>query len=282
MTVDFFTPIVDDPFDYGRVAATNSLSDVYAMGARPIVALNIAGFPEGELPADVVAAILKGGATAAKEAGVVIAGGHTVKDPEVKYGLSVVGLVHPDEIIQNSGARPGDRIVLTKALGTGVLATAHMEGDLDADTYTRLVASMIQLNRSAATKMREHGVHAATDITGYGLLGHALEMAKASGVTIAITGSAVPVLPGALDAIARGYLTGGGRTNRLFVGDDVDLGKTDEPLQNLLFDPQTSGGLLVSLPAAEADAYVRALEADHTAAVIGEVTGKAATYLRVV
>lgn len=284
LTVDFFTPIVDDPFDYGRIAAANSLSDVYAMGARPVAALNIAGFPENELPSEVIGDILRGGAATAKEAGIVIVGGHTVTDPEVKYGLSVVGMVHPDEIVQNTGARPGDRIVLTKPLGTGVLGTAVRADDLPAAEYATLVASMTLLNKDASEKMREFGVHAATDITGYGLLGHALEMAKASDVAFDLVAGDVPALPGALDAIGKRYLTRGGKTNQQFVGDAIEWGDSiPEAIRHLLFDAQTSGGLLIALPADRADGFLKALGSRHTAAIVGEVRERVSDkYLRIV
>ncbi len=198
LTVDYFTPIVDDPFDFGRVAAANAFSDVYAMGATPLVALNIAAFPEGELGPEVLARILEGGSAVAREAGVVVAGGHTVTDREVKYGMSVVGTIHPDRIVRNGGARPGDALVLTKPLGTGVLATKLKAGKLEDEYYAAFVASMTRLNKTASEIMREHEVHACTDITGFGLLGHALEMAEASGVTLDIAAADLPVLPGAL------------------------------------------------------------------------------------
>ncbi|MEJ2720272.1 MAG: selenide, water dikinase SelD, partial [bacterium] len=221
LTVDYFPPIVDDPFDFGRVAAANALSDVYAMGGRPIAALNICGFPEGALPAAVLGDILRGGASVAASAGVVIAGGHTVSDKEIKYGLSVVGTIHPDRIIQNRGARVGDRLVLTKPLGTGVLSTKLRAGKLDAGTYAALVDSMTRLNKVASERMLEHEVHACTDVTGYGLLGHGFEMAEASGVCIEISAADVPLLPGAVQAVHETFLTGGAGSNRLFVGDDV-------------------------------------------------------------
>jgi len=271
LTTDFFTPIVDDPFDFGRVAATNSLSDVYAMGGRPIVALNIAGFPEGKLPTEVLGDILRGGAAVAGEAGVSIVGGHTVNDAEVKYGLAVVGLVHPNRIVTNGGARPGDALVLTKPLGTGALATALKRGQLGDDALARLTAVMTLLNREASERMRARGVRAATDVTGYGLLGHGYEMAAASGVTIRIDAAAVPAIDGALDAIAAGCVPGGAGTNRLFLEPHVRVeGNVDDARMGLLYDPQTAGGLLIALAPADAKALVADLRATHPdAAIVG-------------
>jgi selenide,water dikinase len=284
LTLDFFTPIVDDPYDYGRVAAANSLSDVYAMGGRPLVALNIAAFPEAGLPTEAIADILRGGAAVAKEAGIVIAGGHTVSDKEVKYGLSVVGIVHPDHIMQNAGAKPGDRLILTKPLGTGALSTAlKMEG-LDDDCYAALVGAMTTLNRAAAEEMEDYGVHACTDVTGYGLLGHGLEMAQASGVTLEIEAAAVPTLPGTMEMIRRGFLPGGTFANRRFIEGEVEWKRTlDEPLEHLLVDPQTSGGLLLSVPPEHADAYLASLRKSYPqASFAGRVTARDRVSLRVV
>jgi selenide,water dikinase len=265
LTVDFFTPIVDDAYDYGRVAATNSLSDVYAMGGRPVVALNIAGFPENKLPADVLREIIRGGADVARDAGVSIVGGHTVNDPEVKYGLAVVGLIDPRRIVRNTGARVGDRLVLSKSIGTGVLATRLKAGKLPPEAAARLVAVM-------TTLMLQHGVHACTDITGYGLLGHANEMAENSGATMVLRAAAVPFIDGAHDAAAQGYLTGGGNNNRKFLADRVRLAPSiDAATAALLFDAQTSGGLLMAVPAGEADALLAKLKPNHPqAAVVGE------------
>jgi selenide,water dikinase len=272
MTVDFFTPIVDDPYDYGRVAATNSLSDVYAMGGRPIAALNIAGFPEGEIAPEVASEILRGGLDAARAAGVAVMGGHTVNDKEVKFGLAVVGLIDPERIVTNAGAKPGDRLVLTKPLGTGVLSTALKAGKLDEAGTKRLVDTMTQLNREASQQMLAHGVHACTDVTGFGLLGHAAHMARESGVEIAISASQAPLMEGALQGVRDGHLTGGGGTNRMFVNEMLRIeDDVDDEMMSLLCDPQTAGGLLIALPAKEADALVAALRPSHPqAAVVGE------------
>ena len=284
LTVDYFTPIVDDPFDFGRVAAANSFSDVYAMGGTPLVALNIAAFPEGELGPEVFAKILEGGSAVAREAGVVVAGGHTVTDREVKYGMSVVGTIHPDRIVKNGGACPGDALVLTKALGTGVLATKLKAGKLDEDSYAAFVSSMTRLNKTASEIMREHEVHACTDVTGFGLLGHALEMAEASGVTLDISASDLPVLPGAIEAIEGHFVPGGAGTNRIFVFDKMKwVRPKDETLDTLLVDPQTSGGLLIALPGARVEGFVEALRPScPEAAVVGRVTAAGDVRLRIV
>ena len=265
LTVDYFTPIVDDAYDFGRVAATNSLSDVYAMGARPVAALNIAGFPEGKVPPDVLGEILRGGADQAAAAGVPVLGGHTVNDPEVKYGLAVVGQVHPDRIVTNAGAKPGDRLVLTKPLGTGTLSTALKNGRLSEAGIRRLVDVMTVLNRDASAAMLEHGAHACTDVTGFGLAGHAHEMAAAGGVTIAIDTAAVPVIEGALESAADGQRPG---KNRSFVEPTTRIADgIDESLLYLMFDPQTAGPLLIAVAPERVDALLDSLSPD--AAVVG-------------
>jgi len=281
LTVDFFTPVVDDPYDYGRVAAVNSLSDVYAMGGRPVVALNVAGFPEKEIAADVLAEILRGGGDVAREAGVAIVGGHTIDDKEVKYGLSVVGFVDPKDMVTNAGAQPGDKLVLTKPIGTGVLSTQHMAEKLDQAGLARLVAVMTQLNKEASEKMRDFGVHACTDVTGFGLLGHANNIAKESGVTVEIEAASVPLIDGALGAARDGYLTGGGNKNRRFLADVLRSdAEPEETLGHLLFDPQTAGGLLVALPADQAQPFVDALLPTHPqAAIVGECTASGDAHL---
>jgi len=284
LTVDFFAPIVDDPFDFGRVAAANSLSDVYAMGGRPFAALNIAAFPEQTFPDEVLGDILRGGADVAKQAGVVIAGGHTVSNEEIKYGLSVVGLVHPDRIITNAGAKPGDALILTKAIGTGVLATALKAEDLPDDEYKSLVDSMTMLNRAGAELMEKHNVRGCTDITGNALLGHGFEMAEASGVTLEIRAADVPVLPGTHAAVEKHYLTGGEAKNRAYVGDAVvcDTG-IDETTEHILYDPQTSGGLLMAVPSSQGTELLKDLHKTHkNAAIIGQVIESKDARIRVV
>ncbi len=250
-TVDFFPPIVDDPYTFGAIAAANALSDIYAMGGRPILALAIAGFPE-DLPPAVISAILQGGADKVAEAGAVIAGGHTVIDKEPKYGLCVTGLVHPDRITAKAHARPGDALLLTKPLGTGVITTAHKRGAVAGDHLQAAIASMLRLNGRAAELAASAGSHSATDITGYGLLGHAAELARNSGVGLAIDVERVPLLPGALDYARQGIVPGGLSRNREFLLNDgfvrLAVG-LDDAWTQLLFDPQTSGGLLFALPA---------------------------------
>jgi selenide,water dikinase len=277
LTVDFFTPIVDDAYDYGRVAATNSLSDVYAMGGRPVVALNIAGFPEKAFPHEVLREIIRGGADAARAAGVSIVGGHTVNDPEVKYGLAVVGTIDPRRIVRNAGARVGDRLVLSKPVGTGVLATQLKAGALPPERAKTLVAVMTTLNREASELMLAHDAHACTDITGYGLLGHGSEMADGSDVTLRLRAADVPLIEGAREAAARGYLTGGGNNTRRFLAGAVRLAPSvDEATTALLCDAQTSGGLLIAVAPERADSLLAKLKQNHPqAAIIGECVPRA-------
>jgi len=247
LTVDFFAPLVDDPYDYGSIAATNAISDVYAMGAEPVLALNIAGFP-ADLPSQTVADILRGGADKVGEAGAVVAGGHTIIDEEPKYGLCVLGLVHPDRILTKAGACPGDAVYLTKALGTGLVTTAAKFDEAAPEHLQAAIRSMTMLNRHASHIARE-SAHALTDVTGYSILGHAYEMASAGNVSIRFTCSALPLLPGALDYAFKGITTGGGARNRNYLDGKVDISpKVTEEIQHILFDPQTSGGLLFALP----------------------------------
>jgi len=247
-TVDFFAPIVDDPYDFGQVAATNALSDVYAMGGEPLTALNIVGFPAGSLSLDVLSEILRGGQDKVHEAGAVVAGGHSIVDEEVKFGLAVTGRVDPKRVLTNAAARPGDRLVLTKAIGTGILATAMKRGRLDPAHERTLIASMTTLNRDASRAAIAVGVRCATDVTGFSLLGHASHIARASGVTLVIQASAVPVLDGAAAALGAGIRTGGAERNVAYLQALVEWGAVPEPTRALLVDPQTSGGLLVAVP----------------------------------
>jgi len=272
LTLDFFPPIVDDPFDFGRVAAVNSLSDVYAMGGRPLAAMNVAGFPEKKLPAEVLAEILQGGAESAARAGCALVGGHTVDDDELKYGLAVVGTIHPDRIVTNAGARPGDALILTKPLGTGLVSTALMKDELDDDGVRRLIDVMTTPNDTASARMLEHDVTACTDITGFGLAGHCYEMARASGVTVRLQSASLPVIEGALWAAEKGYLTGGGSNNRSFVNREAAVADgLDENLLHIVFDPQTSGGLLIAVPMDNAEALLASLgDACPQASVVGE------------
>jgi selenide,water dikinase len=284
LTVDFFQPVVDDAFDFGRVAAANSVSDVYAMGGRPIAALNIVCFPEGDFPLEILETILRGGADVVAQAGAVIAGGHTVKDKELKYGLAVVGLVHPDRVITNGGAQPGDKLILTKPLGTGILATALRAEKLDPAGTQLLVDTMVQLNKEASRLMIEHGAHACTDITGYGLLGHAYEMASASQLSCAIQVSEIPVLEGALEFAAQGMNPGGSRNNRKFVAGQVSASNpVDTTREHLLYDPQTSGGLLIAVPQSGAENLLEGLKQVCPASrIIGEVIPRDQTALKLV
>jgi len=260
-TVDFFTPIVDDPRTFGRIAAANSLSDVYAMGGRPLTAMNIACFPRRSLPLEVLREVLLGGHEMAREADTLIVGGHTVEDPEFKYGLSVTGTVHPDRVVTNAGARDGDRLILTKPLGTGVLATAVKRGKAGPEVEAEAVRWMTTLNRDAAEAMQEVGVHACTDVTGFGLLGHALEMAAASEVTLELQASAVPLIAGAREFAAAGTLPGGSKANRKFCERAVTVeAGVDSLLVDLLADAQTSGGLLIAVASDRAQALHAALE----------------------
>ena len=247
-TVDFFTPIVDDPYTFGAIAAANSLSDVYAMGGHPLSALSILCYPgDGDLGD--LEAILRGGAEKIHEAGCALLGGHSVNDPAIKFGYAVTGTVHPDRIKANGGARPGDALLLTKPLGTGIISTALKQGIAAEAHYAASVESMLTLNRAACEAMLKFAVNGCTDITGFGLIGHAREMALASRVTLEIDSSLVRFLPGALEYAKQGAIPGGLRNNRKFASPGVE---GSSPLDDLLYDPQTSGGLLISLPEADA------------------------------
>jgi selenide,water dikinase len=245
-TVDFFTPIVDDPFDWGRIGCANALSDVYAMGGRPALALNIAAWPVEELPLEMLKRVLEGGAKTAAEAGVSIVGGHTIHDPEPKYGMAVTGFVDLDRIVRNSTAPPDARLFLTKPLGIGLITTALKRGEATEEQVAAAVETMTTLNAAASEAMVEAGVEAATDVTGYGLLGHLHFMLVASGVSAEIDAAAVPQLPGALELAERGMVAGGTRKNHAFLNDLVDWGELTEPEQMVLADAQTSGGLLIA------------------------------------
>jgi selenide,water dikinase len=248
LTTDFFTPIVDDARDWGRIAAANALSDVYAMGGRPLVALNLTAWP-ADLPVELLARVLRGGAEVAAQAGCPVVGGHSIDDPEPKYGLAVVGLADPDRLLTIARARPGDRLVLTKPLGTGVVATAVKRGDPDPAAVAAAVAAMTTLNRDPAEAALAAGVQAATDVTGYGLLGHLHRMLRASGVAGEVDAARVPFLPGAAELAAAGFVSGGTRNNERYLRDHVDLEPGLPPVvATLLHDAQTSGGLLLSAP----------------------------------
>lgn len=274
-TVDFFTPIVDDPYVFGQIAAANALSDVYAMGADPIVALNIVGFPKGTLEIDVLGEILKGGGERVRAAGAVVIGGHSIIDKELKFGMAVTGTVHPDKVLRNVGVREGDGLVLTKRLGTGIITTALKQRKAPAASVRAAVSSMVSLNKTASTVMRRFPVHACSDVTGYGLLGHAYEMASGSGVTIVLRAAALPLLPGVARLAAGGYLTGGCKRNRSYLAGKVAVRRAvAEAIADVAFDPQTSGGLLIALPAKDAPRLVKALRAAGVAAatMVGTAT----------
>lgn len=278
-TVDFFTPVVDDPYSFGLVAAANALSDIYAMGARPVTALNIIAFPEEKLPLDILVQILKGGLEKATEAGVSILGGHTIKDDEPKYGLAVTGFVNPARLMTNAGARPGDRLFLTKPLGSGVITTAIKRGLAEAPVVDQIVSLMGALNRSACEVMTEVGAHACTDVTGFGLLGHLHEMAFASGAAAVVSASAVPILPIARDFARQGAVPGGSLANLRYVARCVEYDPAvDELTRTLLADAQTSGGLLIATPPDRAKAMEEGLRAAgvDAAAEIGEMTEETA------
>jgi selenide,water dikinase len=247
-TLDFFPPLVDDPRTYGEIAAANALSDVFAMGGRVLFALSIAAFPE-ELPRDVMAAIFEGASDKVREAGGILAGGHTIRDPEPKYGLAVTGAVHPDRILRKGAARPGDVLLLTKRLGTGLLVSGHRQGRANAWAFDAAIDQMRALNRAASEVLVREGVTAATDVTGFGLLGHGLEMARASGTRFVVDAWALPALDGALAIAAAGVETGGAAHNRRYAFPSLTVGDTVAPeLVSLAFDPQTSGGLLAAVP----------------------------------
>jgi selenium donor protein len=270
-TVDFFAPIVDDPYDFGQVAAANALSDIYAMGGTPLTAMNIAAFPTDRLPIDVLTEILRGGQDKVHEAGAHVIGGHTVVDEEVKYGLAVTGRIDPRAMLTNAAARVGDRLILTKPVGNGVLATAMKKGALTAAATSEVVGLMRELNAAASRAALDVGARCATDITGFGLLGHASHIARASGVTIMVRTSAVPILAGAAEAWLAGARPGGGTRNLDYVTPLVSWGSASDVDRALLTDPQTSGGLLVAVPSSRAPEY---LERVPRAVEIGEVLPK--------
>jgi selenide,water dikinase len=267
-TVDFFTPVVDDPYAYGAIAAANALSDVYAMGGEPLTALAIAGFPERDFPLEWAAAIVRGGAEKLREAGCALLGGHSVRDPEIKFGYAVTGRVDPERMLTNAGARAGDLLLLTKPLGTGVIATALKAGEAAPEPVAAATRWMCELNRAAAAAARRHALRAATDVTGFGLVGHALNLARQSRVTIELELASLPLLPGALELAPR-YQPGGLKANqRQFEPQLDDRAASDEARRVFLFDPQTSGGLLLPVPAVRAEALLSELPG---AARIGRV-----------
>ena len=283
-TVDFFTPIVDDPYTFGQVAVANALSDIYSMGGRPLTALNILCFPVGTMDASVLEDILRGGLDKLDEADTALVGGHSVEDTELKYGLAVTGTVHPDRLVSSAGARPGDRLVLTKPLGTGIINTAAKGGQADEALVERIARSMATLNRTAAELMLEAGAHACTDITGFGLLGHAAQMAEQSQVGLTFKLAAVPLFPEVVTLARRGLCPGGLFRNKKYYAGRVSFRPgIEEHLQDVLFDAQTSGGLLVSLDAGQAEAFLARLHQAgiREAAIVGEVTSGEAGKIRV-
>jgi selenide,water dikinase len=273
VTADFITPIVDDPRAWGRIAAANAVSDVYAMGGRPILSLNLVGWNTDELGTEILLAVLEGAAEAAVEGGWITVGGHTVEDPEPKFGMAVVGDVHPDRILTNAGLRPGDSLVLTKALGAGVVATALKAGHAPDDVVAVSVASMSRLNKEAAGVALGAGATGATDVTGFGLLGHLRSMAEASGVDAELHASDVPVMPGVLELVGKGFVAGGTRRNLTWAAERVEVDGVGDDMVIVLADAQTSGGLLFGAEPSRAEEAAAALrESGHAAAVIGTVT----------
>jgi selenide,water dikinase len=273
-TLDFFTPIVDDPYEYGQIAAANSLSDVYAMGGTPLTAMNIVCFPMSDYPKEWLVEILRGGADKVAESGALLLGGHTVNDETIKFGLSVTGIAHPREITANSGARPGDCLVLTKGIGTGLVTTALKRATADPDNVLATVQSMKTLNAAAQRAMVRAGARCATDITGFGLLGHLYEVVAASGVSAELDAGTIPFLPGALRYAEDGVNTGGGRNNAAYLGDRVRFApELPEAVRVACCDPQTSGGLLIALPEDRLPLLLAELKRESvpTRAIIGRI-----------
>jgi selenide,water dikinase len=273
-TTDFFMPIVDDPYDFGRIAATNAISDVYAMGGTPIMALALVGMPINKLPLDVIGKILKGGESICAEAGIPIAGGHTIDSVEPIYGLVVLGLVHPSKVKRNADAKAGDKLILGKPLGVGILSAALKKNMLNADGYASMIASTTKLNRPGTALANLPSVHALTDVTGFGLLGHLLELSRGAGLTAQLRMANIPLLSNALQLAESGCVTGASGRNWNSYGDDVLLGDSITPIQQMLLtDPQTSGGLLVSCDANAVDEVLALFRQDGfaNAAVIGEM-----------
>lgn len=283
VTTDFFTPVVDRAFDFGRIAAANALSDVYAMGGRPLFALNLLSFPRNLLGEGLVEEIIRGGGAICREAGIPVLGGHSIDDPEPKFGMVAVGEVDPDRIVRLLGALPGDLLVLTKAIGTGVISTALKAGVVDEAVLASAVDNMVTLNRAAAEAMVAHGVRSGTDVTGYGLLGHLRNLVRASGLSAEVTAGAVPLLPGAIALVQAGHVPGGTTRNLADLAEDVAwAAEISEPVRTLLADSQTSGGLLMAVPPDRIDALMAGLRGSGTtAAVIGKLTEGRVGYMSV-
>jgi len=269
-TVDFFTPIVDDPYVFGQIAATNSLSDVYAMGGEPKTAMNIVCFPKGKMEMEVLGEILKGGADKVKESGAVIIGGHSIIDEEIKYGMAITGVIHPDKIFRNVGVQEGDALILTKPLGTGIITTALKKGKASKESVDEAVAFMTTLNAAASAVMCKYPVHACSDVTGFGILGHALGIASGSGVTLVIESQKLPIMHRAPRLAEKGYITGGCKRNRDYLKDKITVEKSlPEGIVEVAFDPQTSGGLLIAVAKRLAAKLIEDLQA---AGVTGAVS----------
>lgn len=272
-TVDFFPPIVDDPYYFGKIAAANALSDIYAMGATPLTALNIVGFPSSKMPNSILGEILRGGTEIIKQAGAVVVGGHSIQDDELKYGVSVTGKIHPDKIISNSNAKPGNKIYLTKSLGTGLITTGIKNKIVSKELEKIVTEQMALLNKDAAEIMIRHNAPSATDITGFGLLGHAYEMAAGSNVTIKIYSEKLPLLPDVLELAEKKMIPGGAIANREFMENRWKTeGKLDINMERLLFDPQTSGGLFIAISEENSDSFENDCKKNNISAfLIGEV-----------
>jgi len=284
-TVDFFTPIVDDPYIFGQISAANSLSDVYAMGGEPKTCMNIVCFPKGKMDIEILGEILKGGAEKVKESGAVVIGGHSIIDEEIKFGMAVTGIIHPDKILRNVGVQEGDALILTKALGTGIITTALKKGKASEESVNEAVKSMTTLNAAAAQAARKHPIHACSDVTGFGILGHALEMASGSGVTLVIESAKMPLLRGAPRLAEKGYITGGCKRNREYLADKMAIDKSiREGLVEVALDPQTSGGLLLAVSRRHAAKLLEDLHAAGIAqaAEIGYATSLQKSWVRLV
>jgi len=276
-TIDFFTPIVDEPYSFGQIAAANALSDVYAMGGRPLTAMNVVCFPIKSLDISVLKDILRGGVDKMREAGVVLVGGHSIDDAELKYGLSVTGTVHPKRLVTNSGVKAGDKLILTKPLGTGIISTALKAGTADAETVAKLTKCMASLNKKASELMQEVGVHACTDITGFGLLGHTTQLAQNSQVGINISSASVPLLPRTEEFAKQGLYPGGSRRNREFYSAAITIANNvPDHIRGILFDAQTSGGLLICLDSGKAERLLEELQQAgvEDAVIIGEAVSE--------
>jgi selenide, water dikinase len=284
-TVDFFTPIVDDPYMFGQISAANSLSDVYAMGGDPVTCMNIVCFPKGKMDIEILGAILKGGADKVKESGAVVIGGHSIIDEEIKFGMAVTGVIHPDKIFRNVGVQEGDALILTKPLGTGIITTALKKGKASDESVSEAVKSMSTLNAAASRVARKHPVHACSDVTGFGILGHAHGMASGSGVTLVIESAKMPLLRRAASLAEKGYITGGCKRNREYLNDKMAIDQSiRKGLIEVALDPQTSGGLLIAIAKRHATKLVEDLHAAGVAHAteVGYATSLQKSWVRLV